>query len=319
MSENPSWAELPAEQADSLRRAKRIEWSTIAFLAVAIVAVNLVMGNSQAMRAAWIEDLLSLAPPIAYLVASRVINRPPTSKYPYGFFRAVGVAHLVAGVALFTMGSVLLIESVTTLVKGERPPIGSVQLFGQTVWSGWLMMGVMALTIPLPIYFGRVKMKLARDLHNKVLYADADMNKADWMTAAGSIAGVGGIGLGLWWADAAAATFIAGSILWDGIRNTGAAITDLMDTRATTFDDDEPHPDGRKVSDLLAGLPWVRDVATRVRDQGQFFHVEAFVVPDPARAPSVQELRLAQERCQQLDWKLVDVVVIPVPELPDHL
>lgn len=103
------------------------------------------------------------------------------------------------------------------------------------------------------------------------------------------------------------------------MRNTGAAIADLMDTRATTFDDDEPHPDGRKVTDLLAGLPWVQAVATRVRDQGQFFHVEAFVVPDPARPPSVEELRRARQQCQDLDWKLLDVVVVPVPELPDHL
>ncbi|HRL81685.1 MAG TPA: hypothetical protein PLK46_15340, partial [Propioniciclava sp.] len=30
-------------------------------------------------------------------------------------------------------------------------------------------------------------------LHDKVLYADADMNKADWLTAAGSIVGILGI------------------------------------------------------------------------------------------------------------------------------
>ena len=90
MSPNPGWAELPPAQAETLRRARRVEWATLAFLAVAIVAVNLVMGNSQAMRAAWIEDLLSLAPPIAFLVSVRVIPRPPSPKYPYGFFRAVG-------------------------------------------------------------------------------------------------------------------------------------------------------------------------------------------------------------------------------------
>src|SRR3546814_14183835 len=108
------------------------------------------------------------------------------------------------------------------------------------------MMAAMALTIPLPIYFGRVKMKLARELHNKVLYADADMNKADWMTAVGSIVGVGGIGLGLWWMDAAAATFIAASILWDGDKNTRAAVTTLKATRGTPFAAKSPHPDPTK-------------------------------------------------------------------------
>lgn len=310
---------LPAAQQKTLRRAVRIEWFTIGFLAVAITGVNLVMGSSQAMKAAWIEDLLSLAPPIAFLIAVRIITKPPSDKYPYGFFRSVGVAHLVAGVALCTMGAFLLFDSVTGLISGDRPPIGSVQPFGTVIWSGWLMMGVMALTIPLPIYFGRVKMRLAKDLHNKVLYADADMNKADWMTAAGSIVGVGGIGLGYWWADSAAATFIAGSILWDGLRNTRAAITDLMDTRATTFDDHKPHPASNAVLEYLETLPWVREVAVRVRDQGQFLHLEAFIVPVDAAMPTLVDLRAAQQRCEELDWKLIDVVLILTTKLPEHL
>jgi cation diffusion facilitator family transporter len=309
---------LPEAQSRALKRAVRLEWATIAFLAVAITLVGLVVGNSQAMRAAWIEDLLSLAPPIAFLISVRIIAKPATTKYPYGFFRSVGVAHLVAGVALFTMGAILLVESVLTLIRAERPPIGSVEIFGRTVWLGWLMMTVMALTIPLPIYFGRVKMKLARELHNKVLYADADMNKADWMTAVGSIVGVGGIGLGLWWMDAAAATFIAASILWDGVKNTRAAITDLMDTRATTFDDKRHHPDLDKVHDYLASLRWVQDVRTRTRDQGQFFHIEAFVIPRHGRPPSLQKLAEAQEGCRELDWKIHDIVIVPVSTFPEN-
>ncbi|MGP3534522.1 cation transporter [Microbacterium sp. RD1] len=309
---------LPPRQQRMLRRAIRLEWATLAFLVVTIAAVGIVTGSSQAMRAAWIEDLLSLAPPIAFLVAVRIIRRPATRTYPYGFFRSVGVAHLVAGVALFAMGAFLLVDSVLTLIRGDRPPIGTVVLFGQTVWLGWLMMGVMALTIPLPIYFGHQKMKLAEELHNKVLYADADMNKADWMTAVGTIVGVGGIGLGLWWTDAAAATFIAASILWDGVKNTRAAVTDLMDTRGTTFDDKKPHPDLDKVHDLLSSLPWVSDVRTRTRDQGQFFHVEAFVIPKRGRTPSLRKLAEAQEGCRALDWKIHDIVIVPVAEFPEN-
>ncbi|MFS0866290.1 cation diffusion facilitator family transporter [Microbacterium sp. 179-B 1A2 NHS] len=307
----------PAEHA-SLRRAIRFEWATIASLAVAIPLVGIVTGNSQAMRAAWIEDMLSLAPPFAFLLAIRMMRRPATPTYPYGYFRSVGVAHLVAGVALFVMGAFLLVDSTLTLVRGERPPIGSVELFGRTIWVGWLMMAVMALTIPLPIYFGRVKMRLARDLHNKVLYADADMNKADWMTAVGSIVGVGGIGLGIWWADAAAAIFISGSILWDGVKNTRGAVTDLMDTRATTFDDQHHHPDSDKVHDYLRSLPWVAEVRTRTRDQGQFLHLEAFVLPKRGRMPKLEQLTSAQEECRALDWKLHDVVIVPVAVFPEN-
>ena len=311
--------ELPPAQASALRKAIRFEWYTLIFLAVAITLVFLVMGSSQAMKAAWIEDLLSLAPPIAFLIAVRIVNKRPTEKYPYGFHRSVGVAHLVAGVALFAMGAFLVVDSLSGLITAEHPPIGTIVLFGEPIWLGWLMMLVMALTIPLPIYFGRVKMKLAKELHDKVLYADADMNKADWMTAAGSIVGVAGIGIGLWWADAAAALFIAVSIVWDGTKNLRAAITDLMDTRATTFDDGEPHPVSKQVDEYLLSLPWAAEVGSRVRDQGHVFHVESFIVPRAGESPTVQQLMEARDGCIELDWKVEDIVLVPIDELPEEV
>ena len=226
---------LPDKQADALRRAIRLEWISIAFLVFAVTLVGLVLGNSQAMKAAWAEDLLSLAPPIAFLVAVRIIRLPHTPKRPYGYHRSVGVAHLVAGVALAGMGSFLIYDSGVGLITAEHPSIGSVELFGQVFWLGWLMIGAMVVTGVPPVFLGRAKMKLAEDLHDKVLYADADMNKADWMTALGSIIGVTGIGLGLWWLDAVAALFISFTILSDGVKNMRSAIRDLMDARATTY------------------------------------------------------------------------------------
>jgi divalent metal cation (Fe/Co/Zn/Cd) transporter len=309
--------ELPEKQKDILKKAIRLEWITIGFLAITVTLVYLVLGNSQAMKAAWIEDLLSFIPPLVFLVAVRIARRIPTVKHPYGYHRSVGVGHLVAAVALVTMGAFLIIDSASGLLAAEHPSIGSVNLFGQVFWLGWLMMGVMALTALPPVFIGRAKIKLARELHDKVLYADADMNKADWMTAVGSIVGVGGIGLGLWWADAAAALFIAGSILWDGVKNVRAAIEDLMDMRAMTFDDAKPHPIVHTVDEYLRSLDWIADAGSRVRDQGHVFHIEAFVVPRHQRKISVAQLDEARQACVDLDWKVQDIVIVPVAELPD--
>ncbi|SFN35249.1 cation transporter [Mycetocola miduiensis] len=308
--------ELPEKQQETLKKAIRLEWITIGFLVVTVTLVFLVLGNSQAMKAAWIEDLLSFIPPIVFLVALRVARKKPNPTHPYGYHRSVGVGHLVAAVALVTMGTFLIIDSATGLIAAEHPSIGSVELFGQVFWLGWLMMGVMALIALPPVFIGRAKMKLARELHDKVLYADADMNKADWMTAVGSIVGVGGIGLGLWWADSAAALFIAGSILWDGLKNTRAAVEDLMDTRAMTFDDAKPHPIVHKVDEYLRSLDWVADAGSRARDQGHVFHIESFVVPRSRRKVSLSDLNEARDGCIALDWKVEDIVLVPVTELP---
>jgi cation diffusion facilitator family transporter len=308
---------LPERQVEALRRAVRLEWITIGFLAVTVTLVYLVLGNSQAMKAAWIEDLLSFIPPIAFLVAVRINRRPPTQRHPYGFHRSVAIGHLVAAVALTTMGTFLIVDSLTGLIRAEHPTIGTVELFGTPVWLGWLMIGVMAAIALPPVFIGRVKLKYAQELHNKVLYADADMNKADWMTAVGSIVGVAGIGVGLWWLDSAAALFIAGSILWDGLRNLRAAVTDLMDERATTFDDKKPHPVAALVGDHLRSLPWVADAGVRMRDEGHVFHIEAFVVPAEGRMPSLDTLEAARAACVDLDWKVQDIVLVPTPELPE--
>ena len=310
--------ELPREQQEALAKAKKYEWITIGFLAASTGLVYAVLGNSQAMKAAWVEDLLSFLPPLSFLLAARVIRKRPTEDHPYGYHRAVGIAHVVAAVALTVMGAYLIVDSAIGLLSAEDPTIGGFNFFGQPIWLGWMMITAMVLTALPPIWLGRVKMKLAETLHDKVLYADADMNKADWMTAAAAAVGVAGIGLGWWWADYAAAIIISGSILHDGIRNTRGAVSALMDKKAMTYDDGAPHPIARRLDAYLRGLPWAREARSRIRDEGHVFHVEAFVVPADGAMPGLEQLEEAREACIAMDWKVQDMVIVPVSELPSE-
>ncbi|MFS0912078.1 cation transporter [Microbacterium sp. 179-I 3D2 NHS] len=307
---------LPPEQERAIRRAVRWEVFTIVYTSVTIAVIALVVGNSQAMRTAWIEDMLSLIPQFAFLVALLFVRRRPTVTHPYGLHRAMGVGHLVAGVALLAVGLNLAVEAVTGLIAGEHPTIGTVVLFGQTIWLGWLMVAVMAVVIVGPVFFyGPAKAKLAPVLHNKLLSADADMAKADWQTTVASIVGVLGVGVGLWWLDGAAALFISLGVIWDGFRNTRAAIVDLMDQRARTYDNKKPHALAAEIVAYLRERPWISDAAVRMRDQGQVFHIEAFVVPR-TRKVKVHDLTTTAEEVAALDWKVQDVVIVPSEELP---
>ena len=310
--------ELPPAQARALRRATRLEVVTVVYMATCVAVVFATAGGSQAMKTAWVEDALALVPPLAFLVAVRRARRRPDPDHPYGFHRSTGIGHLTAAVALLAVGLLLVEDSATSLLRTEHPPIGTVHLLGQTFWAGWLMIAAMVYTGVGPFVLGRMKLPLAEELHDKVLFADADMQKADWMTAAGTIAGVLGIGVGLWWADAGAALLISASIVRDGWRNLHYATTALMDQRARTFDDREPHPLTRRVDEVLGELPWVDDSRSRVRDQGHVFHVEAFVRP-ASGAPSLDELEEAVRVLRDLDWKVNDVVVMPVRDLPDTI
>lgn len=309
--------DLPPEQQAALRSAVRWEWFTIAYTCVTIALIALVVGGSQAMKTAWIEDMLSLIPQISFLVALLLIRHRPTRGFPYGLHRAMGVGHLVAGVALLAIGGSLAVESVIGLVRAEHPAIGTVTVFGQTVWLGWFMVAVMSVIVIGPFFYGHAKAKLAPVLHNKVLYADADMAKADWTTTVASIVGVLGIGIGWWWLDGAAALFISAGIVWDGWRNARSAVLDLIDQRARTHDDADPHPLADRIVQHLRAQPWVADASVRMRDMGQVFHVEAFVVPRRGRV-RLARVEDARAGIAELDWKVQDVVVIPVETLPDE-
>lgn len=311
--------ELPPEQSRALRRAVRLAWGTLGFLVVGVTLVYLVMGSSQAMKAAWTEDLLSFIPPISFLVAVRYARRRPTPEHPYGYHRSVGIGHLVAATALLAMGTFLVVDSGSGLLKAEHPPVGVMHLGGHVFWAGWAMIAAMVVTGVPPVLLGRAKLPLARTLHDRVLYADADMNKADWMTALGTVVGVLGIGAGLWWADAAAALFIAGSILRDGVTNLRVAAAALMDARATTVDGTDVHPLVGRVDEYLRAVPWVAAARSRVRDQGHVFHVESFVVPRDGTAPGPDDLAALRRGVVALDWKVQDLVVVPVEQLPEQM
>ena len=310
--------DLPQEQQDALSKAKRVERINVVVKILAVIAIFSVSGSSQVMKAAWIEDALAILPPVAFLLSIRYIGRKPTPRHPYGFHRSIGVGHVVSAVALLVFGTILLVDSAMGLIAGDRPPIGLVEVFGTPIWAGWIMITVSVIVVIPSIIIGRINAKLAPLLHNKVLYADAAMNKADWMTGLATGVGLLGVGAGLWWFDAAAAILISFDIIGDGLKNLRGALADLIDARATESDSREPHPLISEVREKLREYDWVEEADVRMRDQGQVFHTEAFVVPVKGREPSLAELEEARTECADMDWKLHDLIIIPVEAMPDE-
>ncbi len=306
--------ELPRRLRSEQKRAERLEQLTIAYMVSAVVALGLTLGQSQAMKAAWIEDLLSLLPPMAFLIASHIRNWNANEKFPWGYHRSISIAYVFAALALLAMGGFVLFDSVLKLVKLEHPPIGVIQLFGEEIWLGWLMIAALVYSGVPPVLLGRAKLKLAHELHDKVLFADAEMNKADWMTASAAILGVLGIGIGLWWADGVAALFISVSIIHDGWKNVRAAVHDLMDARPRRHDAREFHPIVEQMEEELQKVRWVERGAVRLREEGHVFTGEVLVVPgDDKRL--VERCEELAERLLALDWKVYDLVVVPVKEI----
>jgi cation diffusion facilitator family transporter len=307
--------ELPPDKAALHRRAVRLEWWTIAFFVMAVALLAVTLGQSQAMKAAWIEDMLGLVPPAAFLIAARYRNRRPDELFPYGYHRSVSVAFLAGAVALLGLGGYVVFDSLTRLIARERPPIGLVEVFGQRFWLGWLMIAVLFATMVPAVLLGRAKQRIARQLHDKVLFADAEMNRADWLTAGAAILGVAGIGAGLWWADAVAALIIGGDIVRDGVRTTRSAVANLMDSRPRVVDGSHVHPLPHQLLTAVRDHEWVADAWLRLREEGHVFVGELVVVPREGTDRLVQRLADLQQFARDFDWRIHDLVVAPVSRI----
>lgn len=301
--------DLPPEREQDLRKARRLEAWTLAYVATAVAALGLTMGTSQAMRTGFYEDAISVVPAIAFLVCNRIARRKPTNDFPYGFHGAVSIGYLTASLALLVMGAFLLFESASKLISGERTTIGGVTLFGHTFWAGWLMLAAIAYSAVPTVFLGRAKAKLAPEIHDKILYADAEMMKADWLTGVGTAVGVLGVGLGFWWVDPVAAGLVAADILHDGVKNVGVAVADLMERRPMKTDQSAPEPLPEEVERYLEGLDWVEKASVRLREVGHVFFGEAFVQPRGAPDDLPAKVRAASEGASNLNWRLHEVTV----------
>ena len=306
--------ELPPDKEKLRKRAVRLEWITFWYTLSAVTFIYLTLGSSQSMKAAWLEDMLGLLPPIAFLIADKVRDKAPNRAFPYGYHRAISVAFAVSSLALFTMGALLLFDSIMKFMAFEHSSIGVVQPFGEPIWLGWLMLPALVYSGIPAMILGRIKLPIARELHDKVLFADAKMNKANWLTAAAAMFGVVGIGLGLWWADALGAAIISIDIIHDGYSSLRTVVSDLMDRSPTTVATGSDDPIRARIETELEKLDWVEKARARLREQGHVYFAEVSVVASDHRG-LVSKLEDATEMVRRLDWKLHDVNLSPVSEL----
>lgn len=297
--------------AAGLKRAERLEWLTIGWMASVLAVMTLAMGGSEAFATALFEDWLSLVPAVVFLIAARLERKGPTPRFPFGFHRVNSMAFLVAAVALFFVGGLLLFESLMTLARAEHPTIEPMALFGHQVWSGWVMIAALAYSIVPPVILGRMKQPVARALHDKVLHTDALMQRADWMTGLAGIIGILGVGFGYWWADAAAASVIAFSVVHDGIKSLRVAAAELIDGAPRAIDGAGIAPDAQAAYDWLhQRFP---DARIEMRETGRYIRivVDGATPPDgfdPGDIPGIPDR-----------WRLERVAFSPAePSPPGH-
>ncbi|AHE52861.1 hypothetical protein NX02_05620 [Sphingomonas sanxanigenens DSM 19645 = NX02] len=296
-----------------MRRAVRLEWWNIAWTISIVGVMGLVLGQSQTMKTAWIEDMLGLVPPAMFLIAARFETRHGRSaRFPFGFERVNGLGFFVAAVALTAVGAFLLYDAAMTLVTAEHATVGSVRLFGHDIWLGWLMMGAQIYAIIPPLIIGRKELPLAEALQDKLLHTDALMNKANWMTGVAGLAGIVGLGLGWWWADSVAAAAISFSVLNDGINALRSSTAELVDGAPRRLSSADLSEDAEAVkASLETAFPGAE---VRLRETGRLIRAEVHGTLPPAEAlPPSTYWPNEEDRA----WRLAQVSFVPPAEKDD--
>ncbi|PKD16191.1 hypothetical protein APR41_10415 [Salegentibacter salinarum] len=306
--------ELPENLKKTLSKAIKLEWITLFYLLSVVILMYLVMGSSQAMKSAWLEDVLSLIPSIAFLISTKIFRKKPNKEFPYGYHRVFSISFLTGAVALLGMGIFLVFDSSMSLIKAEHPTIGNKMFFGQQIWMGWIMIAVLLYSALPAMVLGFKKLPLAKELHNKILFTDASAQKADYMTAFAAILGIIGVGIGYWWADAVGALFISFSVLKDGVNHVKTSILDLMDRHPKTIKEQKDDEKIEEIKQLVTSWEWVKDANVRFRENGQVYFGEIAYIPNGDI--DLDQLHQGYEILRNHHWKIHDFTIGPVKELP---
>lgn len=293
---------VPEEVREGLRKGRRLCFWTLFWIGGISILMYLVMGQSQAMKTAFIEDVLSLVPSITFLVAASLEDKAATPKFPFGFKRMNSIAFLISATALLSIGAFTAYEAVMALVIREHPSIGAIELFGTQLWLGWVMIGALLYSAIPPVILGRMKKPVAESIEDKVLFTDAQTQKADWQTALAGIVGVIGIGLGFWWADAVAALFISLSILKDGWGNIRKSTAELADGAPRELDSQSIDEEAADVATKLKKAFPQSDV--RIRESGRYMLAEV-VGPDAEGL-----VNLEMFRPERRSWRLAEISIV---------
>ncbi|GAB3681597.1 cation transporter [Salinisphaera aquimarina] len=303
---------LPPDKQRELGQARRVEWLTLGLRLSVVVALYAALGSTEALTAIWLKNLWALLPPVAFLVACHVEKRDPNPRFPYGFYRVGSIAFLSAALALTCMGLYLLYAAASGLLHGRHPTLATLAQTGPLLdWPGWPIIAALAYSIAVPFVAGRSRQSLAVALHDKGLYADATMGRANWLAGSAAVIGVLGVGLGLWWADFAATVIIGLDILYHGARHLHTAVCDLIDEVPRQIGSSRIDPLGATIRETLEEMDWIASARVRLREEGRLLTGIALVCPHEDRV-AIERFAAARRRIEALDWRLLDFELVPV-------
>ena len=255
-----------------------------------------VMTGSLAILSEAAHSLIDFAATVITFVAVRMSGKPADDEHHYGHGKFESVAALAETALLFFLSGLIIFEAIKRLI-GEEHAVEA------TVWA----FAVIVVSIVVDFFRARMLYKVAHETTSEALEADALHFSSDLWSSLAVLVGLGGIALGLKWADAVAALVVAILVLFAGWRLARRTIDTLLDTAPPGVAD--------QVTKIARRVPGVVAVdAVRVRQVGpdQFVELNLSVSRTMPidRVASLKEA-VTKAVCAQLPKAQISIVTEP--------
>ena len=198
------------------------------------------------------HSLIDLGATVMTYAAVRISGKPADEEHQYGHGKFESVSALAETALLFVLSGVVAWEAIKRLIAHEEHMVIA------SVWA----FGVIAVSILVDFFRARALSRTAKQTLSQALEADALHFSSDLWGSLAVLVGLGGVRIGLPWADSAAALVVALLVCiagWRLGRRTIGTLTDAAPEGATA-----------KITSLAVKVPGVVKVEqVRVRGVGE--------------------------------------------------
>jgi len=180
------------------------------------------ISNSQALIADGIHSLSDLITDVLVLVAAKHSAQEADEGHPYGHDRIQTLVSLALAGSLSIIAIAIAWDAVTRILSPES-----------LLQPGFLPLAIAAISVVSKEGYFQYIVRHPSTAASRMLYANAWHSRSDALSSLAVIVGVGGVLAGFPWADALAATAVAGLLLVVAYRIGREGAEELIDSAAS--------------------------------------------------------------------------------------
>jgi cation diffusion facilitator family transporter len=213
------------------------------------------------------------------LLALKIAGMPRDQDHPYGYGKVEYISTLIASAFLFICASLILLDTLKSLMYGIHETPGNVALFATLVCFFW------------SILLYKSNICAGTQLGSPAIIADATESKGDCFSTTAVLIGLIGTKLGFIYADALAAAVVAVLIYHMSIKMLFQGVHGLIDSSS----DKEAIDQAVKTSLTVEGVEGVRSINTRRMGQKNWIDLTI----DVSEKKSILEIHMIGEKVKE--------------------